>query len=62
VLAVSGLRSDALASAVSVLGPRKGVALIKELAKTEVYMGFQRAFDKPIQTNSTAGFPLKSKK
>ncbi len=62
VLAVSGLRSDALASAVSVLGPRKGVALIKELAKTEVYMGFQRTLGKPIQTNSTAGFPLKSKK
>ncbi|MAT12448.1 MAG: hypothetical protein CMM02_15750 [Rhodopirellula sp.] len=62
VLAVSGLRSDALASAVSVLGPRKGVALIEELAKTEVYIGFQRGLGKPIETNSTAGFPLKSKK
>ncbi|MBA62276.1 MAG: hypothetical protein CMJ76_07905 [Planctomycetaceae bacterium] len=62
VLASSGLRSDALASAVSVLGSRRGVALIKELAKTEVYMIYQRQLGKPLESNSTEGFPLKSKK
>ena len=62
VLAASGLQSDALASAVSVLGARKGVALIKELAKTEVYMAYQRSSGRPIEIYSTVGFPLKSKK
>lgn len=61
VIAASGLQSDALASAVSVLGARKGVALIKELVKTEVYMAYQRSSGKPVEIYSTIGFPLKSK-
>ncbi len=61
VLANSGLRSDALASAVAVLGPRAGLKLIESLAGTEATVLYQRREGKAVGDYRTVGFPLKSK-
>ncbi len=61
VLSTSGLKADALASALSVLGPRKGLELVGKLAGTESYIGYQRRSGKSPEIYRTEQFPLKSK-
>ena len=62
VLAPTGLESDALASAISVLGPKIGSKLVSQLPSTEFFAVCQRNSRKPAVDYRSAGFPLKYKK
>jgi len=55
VIAPNATDADALASAVSVLGPAKGIALVEKLAKSEAFIIQQTESDEGV-ANQTSGF------
>ena len=58
VSAPTGMMADALASAVSVLGPRRGLRLARKLNGVEVLVIWDRDGDGAGAMFHTRGFPL----
>jgi thiamine biosynthesis lipoprotein ApbE len=58
VWATTGMAADALASAVSVLGPRRGLRLVRKLAGVEALVIWDRDGDGAGAMFRTRGFPL----
>jgi thiamine biosynthesis lipoprotein len=58
VWAATGMAADALASAVSVLGPRRGLRLVRKLDGVEVLVIWDRDGDGTGTVFRTRGFPL----
>ncbi|MGY8732695.1 MAG: FAD:protein FMN transferase [Pirellulales bacterium] len=58
VWAATGMAADALASAVSVLGPRRGLRLVRKLAGVEALVIWDRDGDGTGAIFRTRGFPL----